>query len=361
MNPATQSAKHAPATHKERLFWQLQFCGWGAFTVIQITLGLSYLTLADDLKNRLSMLMTGVLLSLMLRIIYRRIDLQHMRIVSAVVVMFVFCIPTGILMALIMKEIGVVLDTGSDQATNFMDWVNAVFTWSFILMGWSVFYVGINFRLEAEEERRRAIRAEGLAQQARLQALRAQLEPHFLFNTLNAISTLVIENDNPAALRMISTLGEFLRLTLDKASTPEISVAEELEFAHRYAEIQETRFGDRLSIGFNVDPAILDARVPALILQPLVENAVKHGVLSQEKPGSVTVGIRPQDGRLHITVVDDGPGFDHKAANYGVGLGNTVARLDALYGTDARFSLGSTGAGSTVAIDMPLRLAGVRA
>ena len=99
----------------------------------------------------------------------------------------------------------------------------------------------------------------------------------------------------------------------------------------------------------------MDAAVPALILQPLVENAVKHGVLSQEKPGTVNVTIRQHTGRLHISVQDDGPGFDHKLITYGVGLGNTVARLEALYGGAAHFSVGATGGGASVHIDMPLR------
>jgi two-component system LytT family sensor kinase len=216
-----------------------------------------------------------------------------------------------------------------------------IFTWASFFLGWSVLYTVINYRLELEAQRDRLARAEALAQTARLQALRSQLEPHFLFNTLNAISTLIIEKRNAAAERMINGLSQFLRLTLDKATTHEITVSEELEFARRYAEIQEMRFGDRLKIIFDIDPSILHALVPALILQPLVENAVKHGVLSQERPGSVTIAIRPLGKRLRISVIDDGPGLVNGTYSEGLGLTNSKARLSALYGDDFEFSIGA--------------------
>ncbi len=357
MNEALQAEANTQ-TDKAKLFWQLQFGGWGAFASVQFLLSLSYLSLVNNLKNNGAFFISGLLLSLLPRAVYQRLHLRRMRVVPAVLVMLLTCIPVGTLLEFAMEGMRTLLHAASQRPDNLMDWINAIFTWSFFMMGWSLFYIGINYRLDAEAERRRAIRAEALAQQARLQALRAQLEPHFLFNTLNAISTLVLENDAPAALRMINTLGEFLRMTLDKAGTEEISVAQELEFARRYAEIQMARFNDRLSIAFDIDPATMDAAVPALILQPLVENAVKHGVLSQEKSGTVNVTIRQHTGRLHINVQDDGPGFDHKLTTYGVGLSNTVARLEALYGGTAYFSVGAMGSGASVHIDMPSRKLG---
>lgn len=345
-------------TDKTRLFWQLQLGGWAAFATVQLLLGLSYLHLVEDLKNRLALFLSGLLLSLPLRAFYRRIRLRERRMLATVLVIVMTCIPLGALMVFVLHALSLVLRSDSHLPANLMDWINAIFTWWFILMGWSVLYIGINYRLDAEAERRRAIRAEALAQQARLQSLRAQLEPHFLFNTLNAISTLVLEKETTAALRMINTLGEFLRLTLDNVGSAEISVAQELEFARRYAEIQMARFNDRLNIVFDVDPAVLELRVPALILQPLVENAVKHGVLSQERPGTVTIKMGQQRARLHISVQDEGPGFRQESVTYGVGLGNTVARLEALYAGAAQFSVGTEDGGAVVHIDMPLRRMG---
>ena len=345
----------APSPDKRRLFWRLHLLGWAGFATVQFLLGLSYLGFLSDLANRAALFLIGASLSLLLRAIYRRLRLLDMRILPAIGLIFACCVPTGISMALLMNEATKVTG-GVFEHPTLMDWFNMAFTWTFILLGWSVLYIGINYRLQAESSRERAIRAEALVQQARLQALRAQLEPHFLFNTLNAIATLVIERDNPAALAMLNNLSRFLRMTLDQAGAAEISVAEELEFAQRYAEIQQTRFGDRLKMDFEVEPAVMRARVPALILQPLVENAVKHGVLSQERPGRVSVSIRADGGRLAICVQDDGPGFGAAPVRHGVGLANTAARLDALYGDAARLSLGAAaGQGSAVVIELPLR------
>jgi len=344
---------------KGKLFWQLHLAGWGGFAVLQFLLGLSYLGFLQDLANRLVLFVVGILCSLVLRFLYRGTAIREMRVAQAGLIMLAASIAIGGLMAVILSGAGAAMGGPAFGFHDRMDWINQVFTWTFILLGWSVLYVAINYRLEVREQRERAVRAESLARQSHLQALRAQLEPHFLFNTLNAISTLVVANDNAGAVRMLNNLGQFLRLTLTRATASEISVAEELEFAHRYAEIQQMRFGERLRIDFDVESGVLDALVPALILQPLVENAVKHGVLSQEQPGSVTIGIHSSGATLNISVQDDGPGFGSGQPRHGVGLGNTVARLDSLYGAAAHLSVGtSAGRGSAVRIDLPLRRAG---
>jgi two-component system, LytTR family, sensor kinase len=163
-----------------------------------------------------------------------------------------------------------------------------------------------------------------------------------LFNTLNAISTLVVEGQNSNAARMITRLSDFLRLSLDAAETPEISVAEELQFVRRYLEIEQARFGDRLRVAIEAPADTLQGLVPALVLQPLVENAVKHGVLPQEQGGSVSVTIARNNGTLRMCVADNGPGLPDKAAVISaVGLSNTAARLTELYGEKSHFSLDS--------------------
>src|SRR5262249_18784247 len=149
----------------------------------------------------------------------------------------------------------------------------------FVLLAWCLLYSAITNWMQLEDQRERAIRAEGMAQAARLQALQSQLEPHFLFNTLNAISTLVVDGRTADAARMITRLSDFLRLTLETTDTPEISLAEELEFARRYLDIEQVRFGSRLRVIIDAQPDAMGGMVPALVLQPLIENAVKHGVL----------------------------------------------------------------------------------
>lgn len=229
----------------------------------------------------------------------------------------------------------------------------------FVLLAWSLLYYGINDWAELEKQRERASKAEAMAHAARLRALQSQLEPHFLFNTLNAISTLVAEGNNSAATRMIARLSDFLRLTLDTAETPEISVTQELEFIRRYLEIEQVRFGDRLRVTIDAQPEAARGLVPALILQPLVENAVKHGVLSREQGGSVAITIAQNDGALHLCVADDGPGLSKAAhGQHGVGLSNTAARLKELYGDKSHFSIASSpGGGVTAKIEIPFRTA----
>ena len=180
--------------------------------------------------------------------------------------------------------------------------------------------------------------------QAQLQALRMQLHPHFLFNTLNAISTLV-HNDPEAADRMIARLSELLRLTLDNVGVQEVPLAQELEFLERYLEIERTRFADRLTVRMEIAPDTLDALTPYLILQPLVENAIRHGVAPRSWAGCIVVRSRREDRMLVLEVRDDGPGLASGAAakENGVGVSSTRARLEQLYGSAQRVRIAKCG------------------
>ncbi|MCA1560127.1 MAG: histidine kinase [Acidobacteria bacterium] len=169
--------------------------------------------------------------------------------------------------------------------------------------------------------------------EARLRTLEAELHPHFLFNTLHAISTLVHTKPD-AADRMISRLSDLLRITFDRSGAPRVSLQEELEFLQKYLEIEQTRFQDRLTVKFDIEPDTLDAEVPRLILQPLVENAIKHGVSPRSAPGLVRISARRSEGTLHLEVSDDGVGLSpggRARLHTGVGLSNTRARLECLY------------------------------
>ena len=191
---------------------------------------------------------------------------------------------------------------------------------------------------------------------AQLQSLRLQLHPHFLFNTLNTINAL-IGTDRHAAERVVSGLSELLRMSLSSASEQEVTLAKELELLTHYIEIQQIRFQDRLTVNFRIDPDARYALVPNLMLQPLVENAIRHGIAPRAAPGHVVVTAAKRANRLELSVVDDGVGEkanrDHRD---GVGLGNTRARLLSLYGSDHRFEAGSGGTGGfAVRIEIPYR------
>ena len=235
--------------------------------------------------------------------------------------------------------------------------------WAFntcMLLTWCSGYVGVNSMLDLEIEHARSVRALKLAESARLSALQSQLNPHFLFNALNGIATLIRESERTRAADMVDTLGDFLRSTLQKLDTPEIPVSEELVFVEQYLHIQRLRFGGYFRASVDIAPDTSDALVPTLILQPLVENAVRHGVLARAQGGALSVSIRRLDETLVITVEDDGPGLaDGGAHPYGVGLKNSAERLAALYGDEAHMSVGPRpyGRGFAAVIFLPFRKA----
>jgi LytS/YehU family sensor histidine kinase len=197
---------------------------------------------------------------------------------------------------------------------------------------------------------------------AQLSALRAQLHPHFLFNALNTISAL-IPRDPSAADRMIERLGELLRRSLDAEGAAEVPLEEELRFLDGYLEIERARFRDRLAVTTRVDPGTMRARVPSLILQPLVENAIRHGVAPRAAPGSVEIRAEHEDGVLRLVVKDDGPGEPAPGGHTdGVGLANTRARLRRLYGASHRFQAGNApGGGFEASVTIPFRTTGSEA
>lgn len=204
-----------------------------------------------------------------------------------------------------------------------------------------------------------ATRLEAQLAQARLQVLKMQLNPHFLFNTLHAISSLMHE-DVEAADNMISGLSDLLRMSLENADEQEIPLRREMEFLHAYLGIQQVRFRDRLTTATDIPADVFDALVPNMILQPIVENAVTHGIASQRMRGEIRIRARRGNGTLRLEVADDGKGvaFDADIINReGVGLKNTRERLQQLYADEHRFKIESqAGRGTIVTLEIPLRL-----
>ena len=356
----TSPINEHPAIRGWPLFWLLQCAGWLAYGIAMFAWGLDYFSTVDALVNKALLAGIGFALTLGLRLLYRRLRGRSQPPLRSAWLIFVVSFAG----AAVWRESHTLLfeiyrsSRGGNVSISFVG--IPLGTWLYdglVLLAWSLLYYGLNDWIEIERQRERAIRAEAMAQQARLRALQSQLEPHFLFNTLNAISTLVAEGQNSDAVRMISRVSDFLRLTLDANETPEISVAEELEFVRRYLDIEQVRFGDRLRVTIEAQPEAMSAMVPALVLQPLVENAVKHGVLPRERGGAVLVTIALDNGTLRMAVTDDGPGVPNDSeVRHGVGLANTTARLAELYGSRARFSVTpSTQGGVAAVIDLPFR------
>jgi signal transduction histidine kinase len=211
----------------------------------------------------------------------------------------------------------------------------------------------------AQDRALRASRLETQLAEAQLQALQRQLHPHFLFNTLNAISALM-HRDVEAADQMLAKLSDLLRIALDQRGAQEVALKDELEFLQKYLEIEQTRFGERLVVRYDVEAETLDAQVPNFILQPLVENSVRHAVAVRIEPGLIEIRARRVGTNLELSVRDNGPGLAKTPGTHtgkkGVGLANTRSRLEHLYGASQQLSLEEPpGGGLVVTVMLPFR------
>lgn len=341
-------------------FWTLQFCGWGAFGFSMFLATAAWLPLGFAAFNKGIFTLLGMLFSLPLRALYQRLYRRHLSFPIIIAVSAACAYVSALLWTgcfyLVMQFID---DWSSGRPFQIEGWsalLNGGLYHTFVLFAWSVLYFGIKQYRELQVQTARTLKAEALAHQAQLRALRYQLNPHFLFNTLNAISTLVAEQENVAANRMIARLSDFLRLTLESSGAQEVPLSAELDFVKRYLEIEQVRLGDRLDVRFNISPEALAVPVPNLILQPLVENAIRHSIAPREAGGCLEIEAVCTGGLLHLEVRDDGPKLtgDLAVLCQGVGLSNTQARLEQLYGSSHGFELRAAEVGGlAVVIRLP--------
>ena len=230
--------------------------------------------------------------------------------------------------------------------------VDMAFYWAVLAFGFST-----EIYRKYRSEELRAAQLEARLIETELKALRQQMHPHFLFNTMNTISVLVREGKNDEAVTLVARLSALLRMSLDNTGVQEVTLSKEMEFLGRYLEIQQARFPDRLKIGINITHEALQARIPNLLLQPIVENAILHGIAPKPEAGRVDIHGHVEGGMLHLEVRDDGVGFDARArTREGIGLANTRERLAKLYGPRGQLSLrGEPGRGVSVRIVLPHR------
>jgi hypothetical protein len=229
-------------------------------------------------------------------------------------------------------------------------------SWYFIFAAWAAFYVAMSQARQLRAADRHAASLAREAQEAQLRALRYQINPHFLFNTLNSLSSLILSQKTDVAERMLMNLSTFFRATLSADPTADVPLAEEIKLQRLYLDIEQIRFPSRLAVEIDVPDALLSARVPVLILQPVVENAVKYGVAKSRKPVTIRISAQEEAGRLHIRVKDDGEAADPDAeGGTGVGLRNVCDRLTARYGPRAGCLSGpDPDGGFTVHMFMPV-------
>jgi two-component system LytT family sensor kinase len=266
----------------------------------------------------------------------------------------------------IMMAVRALLLIGQELPPDFPGWRNYALLGYLTQLDWLLmtylFLIGVAYALayrrESEARALNTSQLETRLVEAQLQALQRQLHPHFLFNTLNTVSGL-IRTDPDAADTMIDRLGDLLRMTLHKSGIQEVSLKEELDVLEKYVEIERTRFGDRLTIDWRVQAETLDAKVPSLLLQPLVENAIRHGIAPNARAGQITVTAEQDNRDLVLQVLDNGDGLPPDrlmALNRGVGLDNTRARLAHLYRDRFEFTFSNLDRGFCVTIRIPFEL-----
>jgi LytS/YehU family sensor histidine kinase len=337
--------------NKNLAFWRLQAVGWGGAMLLRAMSSIANDQPLSVLVLVLIATLTGFSISLILAVIYRQLIARRPLItwgVTALVLPFAVGLHAFI-------DAWVISLYRPDSAAGFAKLLIGVFYLDATLLGaWSALYYAINFFIQVEEQNDQLLRLENQATSAQLAMLRYQLNPHFLFNTLNSISTLVLLKQTEPANAMLSRLSSFLRYTLINEPTGRVTVAQEVETLKLYLDIERMRFEERLRTTFLIDPATEKALLPSLLLQPLVENAIKYAVSQQESGAEITIATQLAGQNLRITVSDTGPGLQSQSADNrlsgmtfdggepvstGVGLANIRDRLAQAYGEEHRFEI----------------------
>jgi len=351
---------------KARAFWRLQLIGWGGSAVLRAMTNIAN-GKPDQIAVTLIATVTGFSISLILSVIYGALINRKPLVTWGVTAV-------ALIVAVLVSAMinGWTLSLGQPTSeTGFAQTLLSVFYIDMTLLGaWSALYYAVNYYLQVEEQADRLGRLEAQATSAQLAMLRYQLNPHFLFNTLNSISTLVLLKQTEPANAMLTRLSGFLRHTLVTQPGGKVSVAQEVETLKLYLDIERMRFEERLRTVFKVEPAAARASIPSLLLQPLVENAIKYAVSPQEEGARISLTAQVIGNRLRVTVADTGPGLPAqggarvsdslsgtRAVSTGVGLANIRDRLAQAYGEDHRFQIDNPPEGGfTVTIEIPYEL-----
>jgi signal transduction histidine kinase len=348
--------------NKVRAFWNLQILGWAAWLGLRGVSGLANGQSFSFLIPQTISAITGFSLSLILSVCYRTLISRRPLLMWGV--SFGLAGLATALWAFIDAWVAQIQNPASEAGfTSLL--LGAVYIDATSLGAWSALYFAINYFLQLEEQSDRMLRLEAQAASAQLAMLRYQLNPHFLFNTLNSISTLVLLKQAEPANAMLSRLSAFLRYTLANEPTAQVTLAQEIETLKLYLDIEKMRFEERLRPHFAIDPVVARARLPSLLLQPLVENAIKYAVTPQEDGADITISAQLAGQNVRITVSDTGVGLSADRADpttgvatesTGVGLANIRDRLAQAFGDQHRFDVQSGAEGGfTVIIEFPFQ------
>lgn len=346
-----------------RQFWTLQVAGWLGYSVIVFTaiirpqLSQAGFNFSGQIINLIIETSCGFIFSYFQWLFIGRI--VHLPLRKTLLLSFISAATLGILFNVI--KLGtykvIVFDQRWNEAWDMLEFggwllfsLTTMFVWT------SIFFIMLyNGKLQKEHEM--LLRAQNAAKDAQLQMLRYQLNPHFMFNTLNAISTLIYKNANDRANDMLDKLCEFFRYSLDKSDSSITSLQKELELLELYLSIEKARFGDRLSVNVHVDKKVLDCQVPYMLLQPIVENSIKFSIEPCKKGGKITISAESKGERLLLKITDEGQKIDQtEKTGFGIGMSNTKARLDAFFSGDYSLDIDEDREnGTQVLVNVPVK------
>ena len=344
--------------NRNLLFWGLHTLGWSAYLITQYMGALLYERPSSYIKVILAAAASGFLFSAPLRLVYRRLTGQPLAVLIPAVLLCSWLTALAWRVAINVSYGYFVGDWMEKEP--WYSFFSGALSSTYLLVCWSGLYFGIRYYETLQRQREEALHAVALAQEAQVKMLRYQLNPHFLFNTLNAISTLVLDGQGKVANQAIGRLSEFLRYTLDQDPMKKVTLRHELEALNLYLGIEQLRFGDRLRLEFEIDEAALLGLVPSLILQPLVENSLKYAIAPREEGGRLRIIAQLEGPKLKLAVADDGPGLPigvNLGEGRGVGFRNTRERLAALYGDHQTLAVRFARPGLRVEITLPFERA----
>jgi two-component system LytT family sensor kinase len=339
--------------NRNLLFWSLHAVGWIGYGLSQYMGALLWSKPIEYTQVILISTVWGFIVSAPLRYVCRRLWGRPLKAMISVALVIAFL--DALAWCIVVNWAYQRYDP-SHHVNFWVDLFVSGFRATYLIAGWMGLYFGVRFYESMQFQREAALRASALAQEAQLKMLRYQLNPHFLFNTLNAISTLILDNRNATANSAVTGLSEFLRYTLDQDPMKKVTVAQEIEALDLYLNIEKMRFGPRLAIEFAIEDSATDVLMPSLLLQPLIENAIKYAVSPREEGGCIRIGAHLTGGTLQLEVSDDGPGMRNPtrlANGRGVGIRNTCERLRVLYDERGHVDVTNTEPGLRVALTFP--------